>query len=212
VIITDGLNRISVDCFWKNGTVTPKGKSCEMLQAFQEWANNLPPPKPPKSVILARKFVRDAQMGHEENLACEFKEIKGYNPARSVEDEVDKYFVAYLNADITGYVYFGVRNQDQSIVGVKLDSSQRDELKRKAVSKISQIEPAITPDDYEINLCPVYESESNIDPIPDLFLIQFTIRRVRNREIAYYCGSTGKPLFLKTESGLQKYEVGPPPI
>jgi len=202
-VIFDGLNRIPVNCFW-TGKVTPQGKPCETQQALKDWADKLPPPKPPKAALPARKFVRNANMGDEERLACEFKEVKGTDPARAVESEVDEYVVAYLNADATGSIYFGVRDDDHVIVGVRLDTTQRDELKRRAISKIGVIEPAITPDDYEIQLHPLYENESIAEPIPDWFVIQCTVRRVRNREIAYYTGS--KHLYVKTESGRQKYQ------
>jgi predicted HTH transcriptional regulator len=84
-------------------------------------------------------FALGQPVPFEESLTCEFKEVKG--PAvQTIGKAVDEYVVAYLN-ERGGSIYWGIRNKDRTVVGVRLDDKARDEVRQVIGQKIAAIAP-----------------------------------------------------------------------
>jgi predicted HTH transcriptional regulator len=92
----------------------------------------------------------------EEGLRVEFKEVDRANPKNSIKSVVDDYAVAFLNRD-GGRIFWGIRDKDRAAVGIRLDSRQRDEIRKLIFNKMSQLIPAPSPRRYAINLHPVID-------------------------------------------------------
>ncbi|MBT3315803.1 MAG: AAA family ATPase [Anaerolineae bacterium] len=143
------------------------------------------------------QFVYGEHIQVDENRYYEFKEVKGNNSTRSIISIVDIYTVAFLNKGRKGVgrIYWGVTD-DGIVVGVKLESSERDKLRRLVTEKLHQIEPPLAPSSYEINLHPVKKEKS-----PDLYLVEVKIPSSES-ELLY---STGKgDVYIKTDAGKKK--------
>ncbi|MFQ2192775.1 ATP-binding protein [Aeromonas jandaei] len=94
-------------------------------------------------------FCEGASCSLEESLFTEFKEVKGQNPKRSIQSNVDEYVISFLNSE-GGSIFWGI--DDSGIVkSVTLDSKQKDEIRQVILSKLNQIEPSITLN--KINIC-----------------------------------------------------------
>lgn len=161
-----------------------------------------------KSAILQALSARaDAEPGEiyllnqpvslEETRFCEFKEVKGAHPVRAIWRIVDKYVVAYLNSE-GGRIFWGIRDADRVVVGVKASYRSRDEIRRAVLDKIMRIQPGISPSAYRILFHPVLEDQS---PIPDLFVIEVVVPRLLTRFL--YFTADGE-VYVKTEAGKKR--------
>jgi DNA modification methylase len=151
------------------------------------------------------RFVLDKPVQMEEDLNCEFKEIKGGNPVRAVKAVVDEYAVAFLNVGESGKVYWGIRDSDGVVVGVRLgDRGIRDQLRCNVTDKLNNIRPGIGPDSYGVKLHQVFAGE---DMAGDLYVIEVTVRfHPALTPGPYFTGSN--ELFVKTDAGKKKL-IGP---
>jgi len=77
-----------------------------------------------------------------ESLTCEFKEVKGQGPRQAIGGVVDEYVVAYLNEG-GGSIYWGIRNGDRMVLGVKVSEKARDELNQVVGQKVASIAPPV---------------------------------------------------------------------
>src|SRR5687767_9680133 len=114
--------------------------------------------------ILKARFVLNEPISEEETRHCEFKEIKGRNPVDTIKNSADEYVVAFLNSE-GGRIYWGIRDSDRVVVGVKLSSSQRDEIRRVVGEKLAQIQPPISPTAYRITFHETYSQRSLNEPL-----------------------------------------------
>lgn len=144
------------------------------------------------------KFIIGEQIKHDEDIHYEFKEVKGKKPINSIKNTADEYVVAYLNNYSSGKIYWGIRDNDKKIVGVKLDHRERDNLRRVITDKLSQIKPAISPSAYKIELHPVYKDN---EKIKDLWVIEILIKAPLNKSM-YFTG--GDEAFIKSDAGKKK--------
>ncbi len=145
-------------------------------------------------------FVLGQPIGVEENLCHEFKEVKGSNPVRAIRDVVDQYAVAFLNMGgrEVGRIYWGVRNEDSVVVGVKLGFEERDQIRRLVTEKLFQIQPPIAPTAYRVKIHPAYDHNGIV---PDLYVVEVTVPSSSSR----YLYSTGRgEVFVKTDAGKKK--------
>ncbi|MDH0701304.1 ATP-binding protein [Pseudomonas toyotomiensis] len=94
---------------------------------------------------LARElsFVEGEKIFLEENLTVEFKEVKGGNPVKSIQNLVDEYILAFFNSQ-GGSVFWGV-NDDGIVTSLKLTSKMKDDIRKAVSGKINVIEPPIDP-------------------------------------------------------------------
>jgi hypothetical protein len=145
-----------------------------------------------KSVL--DRFVFGEVVDDEETLHCEFKEIKGLRAVESIKNIADEYVVAFLNRD-GGKIYWGIRNSDRMVVGVRLTAEERDEVRRVVTEKLTQIQPPITPSTWKVELHCVYQHNR---PVSDLYIVEIAVPRVSKQHL-YYTGS--EKAFIKTDGG-----------
>jgi len=154
-------------------------------------------------------FVRDQPVKFGEDRFYEFKEITGKKPGRTIADTVDEYAVAFLNTN-RGQIYWGIRNSDKFVVGVQLQYKEIDEIRRKILSKLNNIQPLISPtdhkvltSDYTVKAHPVYDNNKNA--ITNLFVIEVIAPQGNPKEL--YALPDGS-VYLKTDDGKQKLSKG----
>jgi len=145
----------------------------------------------------SRKFTLEQPVELEETRDCEFKEIRGTNPIRSMSRNVERYMVAYLNGS-SGSIYWGIRDVDRVVVGVKLDYNERDQTRRMITDQANHIQPAVSPSDYRIEFYPVYDKEQ---PVEDLYVIELFVRKPPTN-LLYFTGAG--EVYVKTEAGKKK--------
>lgn len=133
----------------------------------------------------------------EETMFCEFKEVVGAHPVRAIWRIVDQYVVAFLNSD-GGRIFWGIRDADRIVVGVKASYRNRDEIRRAILDKTMRIQPAISPSAYRINFHPVLDNQ---EPVPDLFVIEVVVPRPLTRFL--YFTADGE-VYVKTEAGKKR--------
>ena len=93
----------------------------------------------------------------EEDLTHEFKEVKGNNPAKSIQNLVDEYILAFLNSS-GGSIFWGIC--DNGIIkSLILDAAQKDQIRKVINSKINTIQPSIDPTQIEVT----FHKVSNIE-------------------------------------------------
>lgn len=130
----------------------------------------------------------------EENLECEFKEIKGPNAAASIRNNADLYAVAFLNRG-GGSIFWGVRDSDRVVVGVRLTYAERDEIRRVVSDKLNAIKPAISPAFYRFELHKVF---SNTDPIDDRYVVEISIPKLITKDLYF---TIKDEAWIKTQGG-----------
>ncbi len=148
----------------------------------------------PESVV---RYVLEQPVAVEETRYHEFKEIKGLNPVRSIRKIVDEYVVAFLNRE-GGRIYWGIRDEDRVVVGVRLNFRQRDEVRRAITDQVSRIQPALAPSAYQINFHEVYQDGQ---AVTDLFLVEVVVPRSQTN-LLYFTGIN--EVFVKTDAGKKK--------
>ncbi|WP_086981238.1 ATP-binding protein [Vibrio aphrogenes] len=89
------------------------------------------------------RFTEGETCSLEEDLTNEFKEVKGNNPAKSIQNLVDEYVVAFLNGS-GGSIFWGICD-DSKVKSLKLSTMQKDEINKVINAKINTIQPAIDP-------------------------------------------------------------------
>lgn len=148
------------------------------------------------------RFVQGQPVPFEETSFYEFKEIRGRNPADSITNTADEYAVAFLNLE-GGRIFWGVRDSDRIVVGVKLDERQRDDVRRKVSEKLGSIEPPITVEDWKLELHQVYNLQG--ETITNTWIVELVIPTQQESKIFY---TNSGELFVKTPGGKQKL-LGP---
>lgn len=147
--------------------------------------------------VQQNSFIINEPVNFEETRYNEFKEVKGNNPVRSIVDIVDQYAVAFLNCE-GGSIYWGIRDSDRFIVGVKLDYSQRDEIRRITDEKLSSIQPTVALSSFKITFHEVLDGNN---PIKDLYVLQVDTPQIDSKDL-YFTGQN--EAYLKTDGGKKK--------
>lgn len=133
----------------------------------------------------------------EENRHYEFKEIKGKNAAGSIKDVAEQYAVAFLNSE-GGSIFWGIRDEDRVVVGVKLSYQERDEIRRIVTEKLQGIKPPIAPTSYRLEIHTV-QDENNLPS--ELFVIELTVPRVISRDLFF---THKDEAYVKTDGGKRR--------
>lgn len=150
--------------------------------------------------MTEQKFVLNKPVPVEETRHYEFKEVKGRNPVDAIKNTADEYVVAFLNSE-GGRIYWGIRDSDRMIVGVRLSFEERDRLRRGIVEKLMNIQPPIAPSAYRVVLHEVFEDEDSARGVSDLFVVEVVVPRVFTNEL-FFTG--GNEAFVKTDAGKRK--------
>ena len=90
------------------------------------------------------KFILNQTVPFEEGPSCELKSERK-DPVGSINQNVDRYVVAYLNSKIEGSIYWGITN-DGEVVGVNLDKTQRDRVRQLVDQKLRNCDPFVSPE------------------------------------------------------------------
>src|SRR5438128_590135 len=130
-----------------------------------------------KPSIVPRRLPRLVK-GHrvvlEETREIEFKAMpqNSKNPVSEVVSKVERYVVAFLNAE-GGSIFWGI--DDNGIAnGVGLDYRLRNDLRTEVSNKLAHIQPssAWTPGAARVELHPLFGSADTPDPLGDQYVVE----------------------------------------
>ncbi|MEZ8103446.1 ATP-binding protein [Vibrio bivalvicida] len=103
-------------------------------------------------------FTEGEVCSFEEDLTHEFKEVKGKNPAKSIQNLVDEYIIAFLNSS-GGSIFWGICDNG-CVKSLVLTSGQKDDINKVINSKINTLEPSIDPTKIKVEFHPVNKTEN----------------------------------------------------
>ncbi|EGQ8508701.1 ATP-binding protein [Vibrio parahaemolyticus] len=107
---------------------------------------------------VQHRFIEGEVCSLEEDLTHEFKEVKGSNPAKSIQNLVDEYVVAFLNGS-GGSIFWGICD-DGKVKSLHLSTAQKDEINKVVNAKIGTIQPAIDPTKITVRFHSVINTEN----------------------------------------------------
>ncbi len=148
----------------------------------------------------APRWPLGGKLAKQESRTCEYKEVKGDRPLNSIKAVVDQYVVAFLNEGHgrQGSIFWGVRDEDHSIVGVRLSRADCDELRRVVTERLHQIFPPIAPSAYTIEVHSVSDEGAEVT---DLYVVEVRVPSAKSR-LLYSTG--GQEVYIKTDSGKRR--------
>jgi hypothetical protein len=144
-------------------------------------------------------FVLGKSLDIEETREYEFKEVNSNRPSETIANTADEYAVAFLNSE-GGRIFWGVRDSDRVVVGVKIDSQDRNRLRQIVTNKLAAIRPAIDPTAYRLEIHAIEGQTKN-----DLVVVELVIPTVRVSQ-PYFTG--GNEAFVRVE-GVKRKLAGP---
>ncbi len=147
------------------------------------------------------EFVINQPVTIEETRYYEFKEIIGGDPVNTIKNTCDEYVVAFLNSG-GGRIYWGIRDNNRVVVGVRLNHRERNRLRRTTTDQLGNIKPSISPSAYQVNFHQVLDDDRQ--PIEDCFVIEIVVPRPLSNEL--YCTGSND-VYLKTDSGKKKLSI-----
>jgi SAM-dependent methyltransferase len=181
------IQRIENECKLQMGTSFLAGDQSSLEQSFPViYETYIPLLKNVDRRAQPVKFVLDEPLAIDETRHMECKEIKGDKPLDRIKDQADKYAIAFLNSE-GGQIFWGVRDTDKAVTGVKLSSIQRDDIRLDVTQKLHTIQPPVAPTEFRIELYQVYQDDK---PISDLYVVHLTIPATHNKGLYYT--SSGK--------------------
>lgn len=145
-------------------------------------------------------YTINEEVRFEEDYCYEFKEIKG-NPKNSVRNTISEYASSFLNGR-GGRVLYGITNE-KVVKGVVATSKDKDEIKIVIYDRLFLINPAISPDHFEINYHPVYDRDRKI--IDDLYIIEVITPISPDKSAIYFVN--GNELHVRLD-GVKKKLIG----
>lgn len=148
---------------------------------------------PAENSPLRGRYRLGEVLAVEEVREVEFKEVKGPKPMDAIRNTVDEYVVAFLNEGSGGRIFWGVAD-DGRVVGVVLDRSQRDEVRRVVTEKLATIQPPIPAGSYGI-ACHRVEGCA---PEEERFVVEVRVPQVATTTL-YFTG--GAAAWVKTDGG-----------
>jgi len=89
------------------------------------------------------KFIEGEKCQFEEDTTHEFKEVKGNNPTKSIQNVVEEYIIAFLNSS-GGSIFWGI-SDDTTVKSISLCAAQKDEIRKAINNKLRTLEPQIDP-------------------------------------------------------------------
>jgi Putative DNA-binding domain len=146
---------------------------------------------------LKHKFLFNTAVPFEEDRRYEFKEITSARPANVIKHLADEYAVAFLNSE-GGRIFWGIRDSDRVVVGVKLTSSERDEIRREVVGKLAGIQPPVDIVRLRLSFHEVFENDL---VVPDLLVIELSVPRGEPATMHF---TSGDEAFVRLDGVKQK--------
>lgn len=143
------------------GSMNKMSKGVQMaprtIKVLRHFFESLPNELEHINPVNKYNFSEGEHCSLEEDLTHEFKEVKGNNPAKSIQSLVDEYILAFLNSS-GGSIFWGIC--DNGIIkSIKLNSIQKDQIRKVVNSKINIIEPSLDPTQIEVN----FHNVSNVE-------------------------------------------------
>jgi hypothetical protein len=133
----------------------------------------------------------------EEDRRCEFKELRGNDPAASIRNNADEYAVSFLNSE-GGRILWGIRDEDRVVVGVILSDRQKDEIRRDVANKLHAIRPPIATTSTRITFHPVYDGETILSA---RYVVELAVPR-GDPQTLYFTG--GDEAFVRVDGAKHK--------
>jgi hypothetical protein len=142
-------------------------------------------------------FTSDCPLNFEESLTCEFKEVKS-QPLQAVGKIVDRHVVAFLNAE-GGSIYWGVRDIDRVVTGLKASAGLRDELRQVIGQKIAAIAPTLPLTMVEAP----FHAVTNLrgEPVQDIHVLEVRVKKPKGPGL--FLTGNGEA-YRRTLGGLKK--------
>jgi mRNA-degrading endonuclease toxin of MazEF toxin-antitoxin module len=122
---------------------------------------------------ITPRFVLGKVVPFDEDRRFEFKEVMSSDPASAIKDNAEEYAVAFLNSE-GGRIFWGIRDPDRSVVGVKLSGVERDDVRKAVTSKLNYIQPHL--DIVSLKLT-FHEVSNGASVISDLFVVELAVPR-----------------------------------
>jgi mRNA-degrading endonuclease toxin of MazEF toxin-antitoxin module len=146
---------------------------------------------------ITQKFVLGKVVPFDEDRRFEFKEIMSPNPAEAIKDNAEEYAVAFLNSE-GGRIFWGIRDGERTVVGVKLSGADRDDVRKAVMSKLNSIQPHL--DIVSLKLT-FHEVSGGAATIADLFVVELAVPRGEPTTM-YFTG--GDKAFVRLDGVKQK--------
>ncbi|MGR6831390.1 ATP-binding protein [Aliivibrio wodanis] len=152
------------------GSVNQMSKAVQMssstIKKLKIFFESLPDELENVEDIREYNFVEGEVCSLEEDLTHEFKEVKGQNPAKSIQNLVDEYVIAFLNSS-GGSIFWGICD-DGRVKSLVLTSAQKDDINKVINGKINTLEPSIDPTKIRVEFHPVTE-------VPNGFVLEVNV-------------------------------------
>lgn len=153
----------------------------------------------PRLRPLLTDFILGQRLQMDETRFDEFKTVTSTNVMRSILDEVYGYVIGFLNLeDRRGIdycrIFWGITDNNRTVVGVKLNDSDRDQLRRDVCNKLSRIKPPLAASSYYIELHNVHDVSGA--PIQDWYVVEVGVGH--GEEGSFYC-SENDTFYLKQD-------------
>lgn len=119
------------------------------------------------------QFVLNDPVDLEESLTCEFKEVRA-QPLQAIGKVVDRHVVAFLNAT-GGSIYWGIRDKDRVVTGLKAPRGLRDQLRQVIGQKVATIAPSLP---AALVVAPFHDVlDSDGEKVPDTHVLEVKVQR-----------------------------------
>ncbi|MDP2502154.1 AAA family ATPase [Vibrio splendidus] len=138
------------------------------LKLLEKRFKSLPDRFKSTNVNESYKFIEGEKCQFEEDATHEFKEVKGHNPTKSIQNVVDEYIIAFLNSS-GGSIFWGICD-DTTVKSIPLCTAQKDEIRKAINSKLRTLEPQIDPTQIGVIFHNVTSSE-------DGYVVEVTVPR-----------------------------------
>lgn len=143
------------------GSINKMSKGVQMaprtIKALRHFFESLPSELEYINPVSKYNFYEGEHCSLDEDLTHEFKEVKGNNPAKSIQSLVDEYILAFLNSS-GGSIFWGI-SDDGIIKSLRLNLIQKDKIRKVVNSKINTIEPSLDPTQIGVN----FHGVSNVE-------------------------------------------------
>lgn len=152
------LNELIENFGSKNQLAEELYLSLHSLKSIEKYFRSLPDDLELTNRDLNYDFTEGCLCGLEEDLTTEFKEVKGLNPTKSIQNLVDEYILAFLNSE-GGSIFWGI-NDDGVVKSLKLTAELRDDINKAINLKINTIQPSIDPTQIKVSFHKVINSNN----------------------------------------------------
>jgi hypothetical protein len=172
----------------------PNGRFNLLLNRQVKVLNSTMPNEAAPPTPEGEQFVLGLGAFEDEGLHTEYKDVS----KTQIANEACEYAVAYLN-QAGGRVLFGIRDSDQTVVGINAISSERDRIKRAVEHKLSQTVPGLSAvEHYWLEFHVVIDEAGNV--IQDLHVFEVEI----NEDGSKTYQTAGGKIYVKNFSGRQR--------